>query len=75
MGRAKLEAKGTSPLGAIFCFTASAEFRCGDTCFISTLAREHGRRMQKGAVVDLLDEEIRHIGPRDETACPVAWID
>jgi hypothetical protein len=32
-------------------------------CFISTLAREHRRLMQKGAVVDLLDEEIRHVGP------------
>jgi hypothetical protein len=31
--------------------------------------------MQKGVVVDLLDEEIRHVGPRDETACPVARID
>ena len=38
-------------------------------------AREHRRLMQKSVVVDLLDEEIRHIGPRDETACPVARID
>jgi hypothetical protein len=31
--------------------------------------------MQKSVVVDLLDEEICHIGPRDETARPVARID
>src|SRR5215472_18941364 len=43
--------------------TASSEFRCGNTCFISTLAREHRRLMQKGTVVDLLDEEIRYVGP------------
>src|SRR5262249_54219879 len=30
--------------------------------------------MQKGVVVDLLDEEIRHVGARDEPACPVARI-
>ena len=28
--------------------------------------------MQKGVVVDLLDEEIRHVGARDEPACPIA---
>src|SRR6266567_2190226 len=28
-------------------------------------AREHRRLMQKGVVVDLLDEEIRHVGARD----------
>src|SRR6516165_11004722 len=55
--------------------TGSLEFRCGDTCFISSLAREHRRLMQKGVVIDLLDEEIRHVGPRDETAGPVARID
>src|SRR6516164_10620630 len=43
--------------------TASPEFRCGDPCFISSLAREHRRLMQKGVVIDLLDEEIRHVGP------------
>ena len=26
-------------------------------------AREHWRLTQKGVVVDLLDEEIRHVGP------------
>src|SRR5262249_4732075 len=31
--------------------------------------------MQKGVIVDLLDQEIRHVGARDETACPVARID
>jgi len=31
--------------------------------------------MQKSVVVDLLDEEIRHVGTRDEPACPVARID
>ena len=31
--------------------------------------------MQKGVVVDLLDEEIRHVGARDKSACPVARID
>ena len=31
--------------------------------------------MQKGVVVNLLDEEIRHVGARDESACPVARID
>src|SRR6516165_12450045 len=55
--------------------TASSEFRCGDTCFISSLAREHRRLMQKGVVTDLPDKEIRHVGPRDETAGPVARID
>jgi hypothetical protein len=55
--------------------TASLHFRCRDTSFISSLAREHRRLMQKGVVVDLLDEEIGHVGPRDETACPVARID
>src|SRR5215831_1511390 len=29
---------------------------------------------EKGVVVDLLDEEIRHVGARDEPACPVARI-
>ena len=37
-------------------------------------AREHRRLMQKSVVVDLLDEEIRHLGARDESACPAAWI-
>jgi hypothetical protein len=37
-------------------------------------AREHRRLMQKSVVVDLLDEEIRHVGARDESACPAAWI-
>jgi hypothetical protein len=31
--------------------------------------------MQKGIVVDLLNEEIRHVCTRDEPACPVARID
>ena len=31
--------------------------------------------MYKGVVVDLLDEEIGHIGARDKPACPGAWID
>jgi hypothetical protein len=31
--------------------------------------------MQKGVVVDLLDEEIRHVSARDEPACPAARID
>src|SRR5262245_14149539 len=31
--------------------------------------------MQKGTVVDLLDEEIRHVGTRDEPACPAVRID
>ena len=35
-------------------------------------AREHRRLTQKGVVVDLLDEEIRHVGARDEPACPAA---
>src|SRR5262249_33231250 len=48
--------------------TAGPEFRCGDTCFISTLAREHRRLMQKGAVVDLPDEEIRHVGRKTSAA-------
>src|SRR6266567_9387803 len=38
------------------------------------LAREHRRLMQKGVVVDLLDEKIRHVGARDEPACPIARI-
>ena len=38
-------------------------------------AREHRRLMQKGVVVDLFDYEIRHVGARDEPACPVARID
>jgi hypothetical protein len=40
-----------------------------------TSAREHRRLMQKGVVVDLLDKEIRHVGARDETACPVTRIE
>jgi hypothetical protein len=39
------------------------------------LAREHRRPIQKGVVVDLLDEEIRYVGARDEPACPAARID
>ena len=31
--------------------------------------------MQKGVVVDLLDEEIRYVGARDDPACPAARID
>ena len=42
------------------------------TAFAS--AHEHRRLMQKGVVVDLLDEEIRHVGARDEPACPIARI-
>jgi hypothetical protein len=34
-------------------------------------AHEHRRFTQKGVVVDLLDEEIRYIGARDESACPL----
>jgi hypothetical protein len=30
--------------------------------------------MQKGVIVNLLDEEICHVGARDEPACPVARI-
>ena len=30
--------------------------------------------MEKGVVVDLLDEKIRHVGARDEPACPAARI-
>src|SRR5262249_52425683 len=30
--------------------------------------------MQKGVVVDLLDEEIRHVGARDEPACTTAGL-
>jgi len=33
-------------------------------------ARENRRLMQKGVVVDLLNEEIRHVGARDEPASP-----
>jgi hypothetical protein len=33
-------------------------------------AREHRRLMQKGVIVDLLDEEIRYVGARDEAPCP-----
>jgi len=43
------------------------------TAFAS--AHEHRRLMQKGVVVDLLDEEIRHVGARDEPACPATRID
>ena len=38
-------------------------------------ACEHRRLMQKGTVVDLLDEEICHVGARDEPACPATRID
>jgi hypothetical protein len=31
--------------------------------------------MQKGVIADLFDEEIRHVGARDEPAFPVARID
>jgi hypothetical protein len=31
--------------------------------------------MQKGVIVDLLDEEIRYVGARDEPPCPAARID
>jgi hypothetical protein len=31
--------------------------------------------MQKGVAADLLDEEIRHVGARDESACPATRID
>ena len=31
--------------------------------------------MQKGTVVDLLDEEIRYVGARDEPTCPATRID
>ena len=37
-------------------------------------AHKHRRLVQKGVVVDLLDEEIRHVGARDEPACPIARI-
>src|SRR5216683_5362633 len=38
-------------------------------------AREHRRLMQKGVVVDLLDEEICDVCARNEPACPAARID
>jgi GcrA cell cycle regulator len=38
-------------------------------------AREHRRLAQKRVVVDLLNEEIRYIGARNEPACPAARID
>jgi hypothetical protein len=38
-------------------------------------ARERRRLMQKGIVINLLDEEIRDVRARDEPACPVARID
>ena len=41
----------------------------------SASAGEHRRLMQKGVIADLFDEEIRHVGARDEPAFPVAWID
>src|SRR5215470_16404976 len=40
----------------------------------SASARENRRLMDKGVVVDLLDEEIRHVGARDEPTCPTARI-
>ena len=46
-----------------------------DTGDSLTSAREHRRLMQKRVVVDLLDDEIRHVGARYETACPVTQID
>ena len=42
------------------------------TAFAS--AHEHRRLVQKNVVVDLLDEEIRHVGARDKPACPIARI-
>ena len=39
------------------------------------LAPEHRRLVEKGVVVDLLDEEVRHVGARDKSACPVAGAD
>jgi hypothetical protein len=33
----------------------------GDKAEITLSTREHRRLMQKGIVVDLLDEEIRHV--------------
>jgi hypothetical protein len=47
----------------------------GGKADIALSTREHRRLMQKGIVVDLLDEEIRHVSARDETECPVARID
>src|SRR5262249_75430 len=38
-------------------------------------ARKHRRLMEKGVVVDLLDEEIRYVGARDEGPCPGAGSD
>ena len=38
-------------------------------------AREHRRLIQKSVVVDLLHEEIRYVGARDEPACSVTRID
>ena len=38
-------------------------------------ADQRGRPVGKAVVVDLLDEEIRHIGPRDESRGPVVRID
>src|SRR5215470_16445114 len=41
----------------------------------SASAGEHRCLMQKGVIADLFDEEIRHVGARDEPVFPVAWID
>src|SRR5262249_34985495 len=38
-------------------------------------AHENWGLMQKGGAVDLLNDEIRHVGARDEPAHPVARID
>src|SRR6516225_3655027 len=38
-------------------------------------ARQHRCLAQKGIILDLLNEEIRHVHARDESACPVARID
>src|SRR5262245_25821109 len=36
-------------------------------------AHEHRRLMQKGVVVDLLDEEIRHVGGRVDPPVPTSF--
>ena len=38
-------------------------------------AGQHGRSVEKAIVIDLLDEEICHIGSRDESRGPVVRID
>ena len=46
----------------------------GGDCAIAS-AGQRGRPVEKAIVIDLLDEEIRHISSRDESRGPVARID